>query len=189
LTKEEVQQLAALASDPNLSPALRDALFFFLFCCHACGMSFIDMAYLKKGNIQKGTIRYIRKKTGKSLCVKITPPKQRILNYFSSRTQDSPYNLPLIRKKGKERAQYDQALHKQNRQLKILGKMAGIEKTLTTHVSRHTWATIAHTEQVPIALISEALGHRDEKTTAIYLGSFDQSVMDRLSEMISTVIG
>jgi integrase len=54
-------------------------------------------------------------------------------------------------------------LHKQNRQLNILGKRAGIEKPLTTHLSRHTWATLAHGEQVPVALISEALGHCDEK--------------------------
>jgi integrase len=189
LSKEETQELSALASNPNLSPDLRDALFFFLFCCHACGMSFIDMTYLKKTDVREGTIYYIRRKTGKGLSVKITPPMQRIIDYFAPRTKDSPYLFPLIKPTGKERKQYERTLHKQNKQLKILGKMAGIEKPLTTHVSRHTWATLAHAEQVPVALISEALGHRDEKTTTIYLDSFNQSVMARLSEMISTVIG
>jgi integrase len=134
LTKEEVQRIAQLASRPDLSPALQDTLFFFLFSYHASGMSFIDMAYLKKTDIREGTIRYIRKKTGKALTVKIIPPIQLIIRHFDPQTTNSPYLFPLIKPPGKERPQYERALQKQNRLLKILGKMAGIEKPLTTQV-------------------------------------------------------
>ena len=53
------------------------------------------------------------------------------------------------------------------------------------HLARHTWATLAKRLNVSIAVISEALGHRDVKTTSIYLGAFDRAAMDKLSEKMS----
>ncbi|MDR2627464.1 MAG: site-specific integrase, partial [Dysgonamonadaceae bacterium] len=151
-----------------LSETLYCTLLYFLFCFHARGMAFIDMAFLKKNSIRDGCIHYRRKKTGKEMSVKITAPMQGILDYFSSRVEDSPYLFPLIHpREGDERRQYETALTLQNRRLKVLGKIAGIRSILSTHVARHSWATVAKKKNVPLSVISECLGHRDERTTII----------------------
>lgn len=168
---------------------LKKALYYFLFCYHARGMSFVDLAYLRKSDIQGETIVYRRKKTGGCLKVKITKPMRTILRYFETETADSKFVFPVINpRKGDERKQYEIGLHHQNIFLGYLGRHAGLEKKVTTHVSRHTWATLAKHANIPTAVISEALGHRDLKTTDRYLASFEASIMDRLSEKMSGII-
>ena len=57
-----------------------------------------------------------------------------------------------------------------------------------THWARHSWATIAKKSGAPTARISEGLGHRDEKTTRIYLDSFNPSVIDQVSRMVCRAV-
>ena len=166
-----------------------DALKYFLFCFHARGMSFVDLAFLKKSDIRNGEIFYKRRKTGRSLLLKINAPMKEIILYFAERTKNSPYVFPIINPdKGNEYKQYCSALTLQNKTLKSIGKKAESKKPLTTHVARHTWATLAKRERIPHAVISEALGHRDERTTAIYLDSFEPSVLFKASERVSRVV-
>ncbi|GHT49914.1 transposase [Bacteroidia bacterium] len=173
----------------QMTADLRAALAMFMFCFHARGMSFVDMAYLRKKNISRDEISYCRKKTGKNMRIKITPPMQFIIDYFEPATRTSPYVFPIIIPgNGRENRQYEYALQEQNKLLKIIGEIAGINKLISTHVARHSWATIARMEHIPISIISEALGHRDEKTTTIYLDSFNDSVIDRVSEQISRIV-
>lgn len=47
------------------------------------------------------------------------------------------------------------------------------------YISRHTWASTARKHNVPVAVISDGMGHTSEKTTLIYLSSIDTSVIDR----------
>ncbi len=168
---------------------LKRSLLIFLFCFHARGMSYVDMAYLKKSDVGSNTIIYKRKKTGRFLEVGITKPMREIMEWFAADVNDSPYVFPIIDPaNGRERTQYECGLRRQNQLLGLLTKMAGLDKKVTTHVSRHTWATVAKWRKVPVAVISEALGHRDMKTTEHYLASFEQSVLDKLSKEISGVI-
>jgi integrase len=173
----------------SLPLKLYRALLYFLFSFHARGIAFIDLVFLMKSNIHGEHIYYVRKKTGKLMSFKITAFMQQILEYFSPLVADSPYLFPIINPcRGNERKQYRTALALQNRRLKIIGQILGISKLLTTHVARHTWATIAKKQHVSLALICECLGHRDEKTTAIYLDSFDNSALDEVSELVSNAI-
>jgi integrase len=205
LTKDEMRALAELEImlapreknnkrrliylDEESKYSMYHSLAMFMFCFHARGMSFVDMAFLKKTNIHGDEICYCRKKTGKILRVRITRPMRAILIYFSKMTERSPYVFPLIKPgAGTERTQYENALVDQNKKLKIIARMAKITKSISTHFARHSWATIARTEKIPLAIISEALGHRDEKTTTIYLDSFNTSVIDRVSEKVSNSI-
>jgi site-specific recombinase XerD len=173
----------------QMTAELRAALAMFMFCFHARGMSFVDMAFLRKKNLSNEEISYCRKKTKKNMRIRITPPMRFIIDYFEPTTKTSPYVFPLIVPgNGRENRQYENALQEQNRLLKIIAEIAGINKLLTTHVARHSWATIARMEHIPISIICEALGHRDEKTTTIYLDSFNDSVIDRVSEQISRIV-
>ncbi|MFR5959753.1 MAG: tyrosine-type recombinase/integrase [Bacteroides stercoris] len=53
--------------------------------------------------------------------------------------------------------------------LKTLGKLAGVDKPLSSYVARHTWATLAFMSSVDMSVIAQALGHTDVKTTRIYV--------------------
>lgn len=199
LTKEEVMLLNNLdltltggkpsPDQKSLTPELRQALALFLFCFHARGMSFVDMAYLKHESIKKDTISYFRKKTGQLLEVKITPAMRSIIGFFGNDAKWSPYVFPVITdEKKNQRLQYENALHVQNQRLKKLSRLAGIGKNISTHVARHSWATIGKNEKLPLWVISEGLGHSNEKTTYTYLASFDRSIIDNASEKISKAI-
>ena len=55
-----------------------------------------------------------------------------------------------------------------NRKLKEFGKMIGVPLPLTIYVARHSWASVTKKKNVPIAVISERMGHDSEMTTQIY---------------------
>lgn len=168
-----------LSLKPNLEFA-RD-LFLFLFFCR--GMSFIDAAFLKKSDIQNGMLTYRRHKTNQVLHIKIIEPIKELVDRYSS--DDSPYLLPIItRSHSDERRQYETALRCVNKSLKIIAGMVKLPIPLTTYVSRHAWATIAKSKNIPVNVISDALGHDSIATTQIYLASIDTSTIDRANELI-----
>ena len=169
--------------DLSLKPNLEFArnLFLFLFLCR--GMSFIDAAFLKKSDIRNGVLTYRRHKTGQSLHIKVIRQIEEIINRYSNK--NSPYLLPVITRPGEdERRQYESALRRVNKSLKTITGMIRLPVTLTTYVSRHAWATIAKSKNIPVNVISDALGHDSIATTQIYLASIDTSTIDRANELI-----
>ena len=161
----------------------------FIFCFHARGMCFADMAYLKRENISQGVIRYYRKKTGGLIEVKVTPQMQRIIDSFAGETAGSAYVFPVITRPDRNtRLQYESGLSRQNRLLKTLARQAGIDVALSTHVARHSWASIAKQINTPLAVISESLGHRDEKTTYTYLAGLERSRLDAANETVCALV-
>lgn len=159
-----------------------------LFSFYTRGMSFIDMAYLKKSNIANGTLIYRRRKTGQQLHIRWEKCMQEIVEKYDN-TQ-SCYLLPIINplKDVEERKQYIYKAHNVNRNLKIIGNALQLPLPLTMYVSRHTWASIAKSKNIPISIISEGMGHDSEKTTRIYLASLDTIALDRANSMIIDLI-
>lgn len=168
-----------LSHKPDLEFA-RD-IFLFLFFCR--GMSFIDAVFLKKADIQNGVLTYRRHKTNQVLRIKIIKPIKELIDRYSNK--NSPYLLPVIDcSVGDERKQYETALRRINNALKIIARMVKLPVTLTTYVSRHTWATVAKSKNVPVNVISDALGHDSIATTQIYLASIDMSIVDKTNELV-----
>ena len=168
-----------LSRKPGLDFA-RD-MFIFSFCTR--GMSFIDMAYLKKTDLGNGCLTYRRKKTGQLLTMEWTKQMQEITDKY--RTNPTQYLLTIItREDGSERRQYQNMMRKINRHLKDIARLAGLPVPLSMYYSRHSWATIARGKDVPLAVISEALGHDSETTTQIYLDSIKSSEVDKANRMI-----
>ena len=100
-------------------------------------------------------------------------------------TIGSSYLLPIILDaKTDERKQYKNAAQLVNSKLKKLGKQIGLPIPLTSYVARHAWASIARSKNIPLATISEAMGHDSESTTRIYLASLDTSVVDKANSII-----
>lgn len=168
-----------LLGKPHLEFA-RD-MFLFLFYCR--GMSFIDAVFLKKTDVREGVLVYRRQKTRQLFSVKIVFQVQEIVKRYS--VEWSPYLFSIISTPGKEeRKQYEAALRRVNNALKQIGRLLGLSIPLTTYVARHAWATIAKSKNVPVAVISEALGHNSIHTTQIYLASLDASIIDMANELV-----
>ncbi len=176
--------LRLLKMDLSHSRALelsRD-LFVFRYCTR--GMSFVDIAFLRKSDVCGGFITYVRRKPGQQLRIRIEPCIGSIINRYSAAVAGSPYVFPVITTSDPEAAysQYQVALGYHNRKLKRIGSELGIP--LSSYTARHTWATTARNHNVPISVISEGMGHASEKITRIYLASLDNSVIDEANRGI-----
>ena len=157
----------------------------FLLSFYLRGMAFVDMAFLKKSDLKCGMVSYNRRKTHQNLNIEWIKPMQAIINKYAEQTKDSPYMLPILT--GKETSpytQYRKVEYNTNYNLKKIGKMIGLKIPLTTYVARHTWASIALHMNIPIATISEGMGHNSYKTTQIYLESIDVATINEANRRI-----
>lgn len=168
--------------DLSLKPTLDFARDLFMFSFYTRGMSFVDMAYLKKTDLRDGILTYVRRKTKQALLVKWEKCMQKILDKHP--TEDSEYLLPIIRDRNNERRQYRNMLRLVNNNLKKISILAGLHTNLTMYVSRHSWASAAKDQNIPLSVISEGMGHDSENTTLIYLASLDTSRVDMANELI-----
>lgn len=166
-----------------LNPAMDYARDMFMFSFYTRGMSFVDMAFLRKSDLRNGILSYRRRKTGQQLSIRWERPMQEILDKYD--TSATPYLLPVIRQPDHdEYRQYRNAAHLINAKLRLLGQRLGLDMPLTMYVARHGWASIARNENIPISIISEAMGHDSESTTRIYLTSLDNSLVDKANSII-----
>lgn len=155
----------------------------FLFSFYTRGMSFVDMAFLKKKDLCNGVLSYRRRKTNQQLFIRWEKRMQAVVDKYD--TGDSPYLLPIIRNSGgDEWRQYVNASHLLNKKLKLIGDEVGLSVPLTMYVARHGWASIAKSKNIPLSVISEAMGHDSEKTTRIYLASLDTAHVDWANHVI-----
>lgn len=159
----------------------------FIFSFYTRGMSFVDMAFLRKSDLQDGILTYRRHKTGRILNIRWEKPMQQIIDRYD--TTATPYLLPIIVKAdADERMQYRSALRLVNKKLKIVAEMAGLSVQLSTYFGRHSWANAARCHNIPLAIISEGMGHRSENTTMIYLNSIENTLIDRANRKILSII-
>lgn len=175
-----IRRLKALDLSDDSKSYARDI---FLFSFYMRGMSFVDMAFLRKKDLKGGVLSYRRKKTGQLLFIKWEPCMQEIVERYSN--PSSPYLLSIIKRVGEnERRQYINEAHRVNKYLREIGKKLHLKVPLTLYVARHAWASIAKSKNIPISVISEGMGHDSETTTRIYLASLDTAPVDRANGLI-----
>ena len=162
----------------NMQHQLEFARDIFIFCFCARGLTFVDLAHLRKSDIRGNLLVYVRRKTKQRIEVQMEPMMQAIIERYPS---DTDYLLPVLTKTGSPKEVYQQyryALGRYNACLDMLGRMLGGLK-LTSYVSRHSWASAARQQNVPLSVISQSLGHDSEKTTEIYLKSLECNVINK----------
>ena len=156
----------------------------FLFCIFACGMPFVDVAFLRKSQIEDGYLTYHRRKTHQKIRVRLLPCAQAIINRY--RSSDSDYVFPFLTRTDPEEAykQYKEKLCYYNKVLKDIGKQAGIARKLTSYVSRHSWASLAYEQNTDVSVISKGLGHTSSQTTYVYIKGIDDARLDDANRKI-----
>ncbi len=180
-----VMQAAAAYNSQSPSDQLQAHLVRFSFL--ACGMPYIDMAYLQWNHVnwQDRTLTYYRQKTRVKIELALTPQLISILKHYEASgrcrgigqtTETQKYVFPIITTTDASLAfrQYHNGLALYNRFLHRLGRQNGVRGRLTSYVIRHTWATLAHNDyKIELSTISRALGHKSEQTTLRYISQID----------------
>ncbi len=183
ISEHELKAIAQLPLPRGSSMALARDIFMFSF--YTRGMSFVDMAFLKKTDLKGRLLEYCRKKTNQHLSIAWERALQTIVDRYAHLTKDTSYMLPIIRAEdGTEYQQYRQMHENVNWALRIIGERAGLRIRLTTYVARHTWASIARNMNFSIAIISEGMGHRSYRTTQVYLDSIGTSRINDANKQI-----
>lgn len=170
-------------ADLKMYPKAAYARDIFLLSFYFRGMSFVDMAYLKKTDLSNGQISYRRRKTGQQLVVKWTSEMQEVLDKYPENKTE--YLLPIVT--SVTATPYNQYRAKQyqiNKGLKVVADRIGLKMSLTMYCSRHSWASIAKSKGIPVGVISDGLGHDSELTTQIYLSTLDTSAVDNANALI-----
>ena len=168
LTGEELEKL----ENKNLPvPRLRKVRDIFLFCCYT-GLSWSDVQDLKPSDITTGIdgekwIIIYRKKTDNRSPIPILPQAQAIIDKYSN-DPEAGANGRLLPVKSNQRM---------NGYLKEIADISDINKNLTMHLARHTFATtVTLANGVPIETVSKMLGHTSIKTTQIYSKVVDSKI-------------
>lgn len=176
IKKNEIMKIANLTIEQG--SRLYDSQKTFMFSYYCYGINICDIAELEWDNLSSlGLIDYQRNKTNQQMMIQLLPPAKEILDYYR-KFSVGKYIFPYLNEtKHITETQIKNRVKKITKQinadLKVMAEMAGIEAHLTTYVARHSFATILKRNGVDIAKISELLGHRDEKTTKIYLDDFE----------------
>lgn len=183
ITESQIRRIERL--DLSGKPAQALARDMFMFSFYMRGMSFVDMAFLRKADLKYGMLSYCRRKTNQHLTIAWHRALQDIIDRYAHLTRNTPYLLPIItRTDGTEYKQHRNREECINRALKSIGVAAGLKIPLTTYVARHSWASIARNMNFSIAIISEGMGHQSYRTTQIYLDSIDTARIDDANNRI-----
>ncbi|MFO8066420.1 MAG: site-specific integrase, partial [Bacteroidales bacterium] len=183
LTLEEIIKIENLElSRGTLISHVRNA---FLFSFYNAGIRISDLLMLTWGNIQNGRLVYSMYKTKRDHAMLLKEKPLAILDQY--RTEDSKkedYIFPFF----KNNIDYSDPvfLHNQigaktaliNKYLKLIATKAEIDKNITTHTARHSFADIARKKQKNLYNLSKALGHSSLKVTEAYMASFDDDAVD-----------
>jgi integrase len=190
ISREELRRLEVLAPTTERY-RLAKAVFLFSFYCG--GINFVDLAQLRWQNVSGPAdaqrLNYVRQKTGGKFSLKLLAPAAAIIADFRPYTFTGPsgYVFPVLDPaKHSSPTQIKNRLHKilgqVNKDLKELGELAGITTPLTTYVARHSFATTLRLSGANTAVISQAMGHKSEAVTAVYLDSFASDLVDTAFE-------
>ena len=187
VSESVISQLYKLDLFSGTQLAMARDIFIFSYCTR--GMAFVDIAYLKKDNIQNGVICYARRKTGQHLSIRLEPAIKKIIERYSCYT--SSYVFPILTTSEPKQAyeEYRIAINNYNRLLRRLSNMLPAECKLTSYTSRHSWATAARNHNIPISVISAGMGHTSEQTTQIYLKSIEDNEIDDANASLIEMLG
>ncbi len=180
----EIAKIFNLQLDTNSSLWHHQNYFKFYFECW--GMNFMDLMHLRVSQIERGRLQYRRRKTRnaintKKFDIELSPTALSIADYYGRRKRNTDFLFPLIDRIEHLRFKDGQLFYKKlgditnrhGKALRIISKLAGLKRTITTYRARHAFFSIALQRGVSKSMISEMAGHSSFKTTENYLAGFD----------------
>lgn len=173
LSMEEIQKLAVLNLQRQTLKEVRDV---FIFQCFT-GLSYADIKGLVSAHINKDGngqtwIKMQRQKTEIAFSVPLLNPAMKLLEEYKVSNKGSEFIFPVL------------SNQKMNDNLKVIQEIAGIDKNLTTHLARHSFATtITLNNDIPIETVSKMLGHTNLRTTQLYAKVLDKKIAADMNKL------
>jgi integrase len=182
LPLEDIGKIARYQVNPVTKEGYYRDIWVFSYLCNGINMK--DIARLKWKNIDGDTVNFIRSKTERTSKKNLKPinahlveiAKKILEKWGNADRNPDEYVFPILEANCSPEREYSlvrQFTKMVNRYVGRIAKACGIEAKVTTYTARHSCATILKRSGASIAYISEALGHKDLKTTESYLGSFE----------------
>ena len=192
LTIKEIKLLYEYKPEPGSSEQKYRDLWFFSYLCNGINMK--DICLLQHKNIQGGHIYFYRKKTINSvrdsepIDVVLLEETKAILDRWATKS-DYPeaYVFPFIThdmSAERKDAATKQVTKLTNKYIRRIAQKVGIDKPVSTYWARHSYATILMRANVGTEFISKQLGHKSLKTTANYLGSFEDDAKTEIAKKL-----
>jgi site-specific recombinase XerD len=175
LRQEEIEAIMSKKFSTKRLEQVRDI---FIFSCF-CGLAYIDVKNLRENNIRTSFdgglwIMGKREKTDVSFTIPLLEVPKKILEKYKGVFPDNKI-LPVP------------SNQKMNAYLKEIGDLCGIEKEISFHLARHTFATLTLSKGVSIESVSKMLGHTNIKTTQIYARITDSKISHDMSAFAGKV--
>jgi site-specific recombinase XerD len=173
LTSDELQDLIDKKFKIERLDLVRDI---FVFSCFT-GLAYVDVKNLTKSHLSIGIdgekwLFTHRQKTDSPSKIPLLPIPLSIIEKYANHPQciNQDSLLPVL------------SNQKMNAYLKEVADICGIQKELTFHIARHTFATtVTLSNGVPIESVSKMLGHKDLRTTQHYAKILDKKVSDDMA--------
>jgi site-specific recombinase XerD len=166
LLENEIQKVSDWTPANDKLAHVKDLFLFQIFT----GMAYVDMAHFDKSYISEldgyKVIRSSRQKTDESFISLFLPEAERIADKYD-------YRLPVM------------SNQRYNDYLKLLAAGAGINKNLTSHAGRHTYATYLLNKGIPIETVSRAMGHSNIKMTQHYARLLGKKVVSDMAILLN----
>lgn len=178
LNLEEIQKIAELEI-PKRFKAMNVARDMFLFCFYSAGMRFTDMCLLKWKNIEENNIVYtmnkVKDRKGSTRSIPLNPKSRAILDKYKGLNNTYVFP-PLYKAEFKDQEQVEYIIYIKNnnlnRGLKLVANQCNIDKRVSMHMGKHSFADYAVKSEVSLLMISKLLGHTRLETTQHYLKDF-----------------
>jgi site-specific recombinase XerD len=175
LSEDELKVIESVELESDRLQTARD---FFVFICYT-GLSYSDLADLKPANLRIGLDGDLwlfteRNKTTTASNIPLLPPARKILNKYQNHPEaiNKGRLLPVI------------SNQKLNKYLKEISKECKINKNISCHIGRHTFATtITLCNDIPIETVSKMLGHTSLRTTQIYAKVIEKKVSKDMQKL------
>jgi site-specific recombinase XerD len=176
LTKEE---LSAIENKKFTIERLQVVKDLFLFSCYT-GLAYIDTMNLTAGNIVKGIdgndwLITSRQKTDTDVRIPLLPQAEELIKKYHNHPKAVNYGtlFPII------------SNQKMNAYLKEIADLCNINKAITFHIARHTFATtVTLSNGVPIESVSKMLGHTTIRSTQVYAKVVEQKLSEDIKSLI-----
>lgn len=166
LTEDELNKLAE--TDCPKKDHVKKA---FLFACNT-GLRYSDIIALKWENIKNGTMQISQRKTKEFMYIPLNQNAKKIMELIRSEENDSEFVFQLFK-----------TLYQNNDTLRCWAKKAKIEKHISFHTSRHTYATWMLSKGTDIYTVSKLLGHKNLRTTEVYAKIIDETKVNAVNKL------
>ncbi len=193
VAKTDIRKLFDYESTSEAENYHKD-LWVFSYLCNGANMK--DIARLKYANLDGDRVIFIRSKTARStkqdlkpIIASLPPHAKAIIEKWGQKpATPQAYVFPILEAECtplRERHLVQGIVKQVNKYIRRVALAVGIDQHLTTYNARHSFATVLKLSNAPISYISEALGHKDLKTTENYLSSFDDATRDQYAAALT----